>query len=429
LILSDSKLRTSNSITNTIIMFSNSNSKFLPPVQDNEFLPPIHRWTTFGGLAIVFTVALAIPIASVAKYKETVKAEAIVRPVGELRIVQTAVDGAIINIAVKENQFVQQGDAVATVDDSRLETKKRQLQSSIQQAQLQSNQINAQMNAQTLITGAEVAEAQADLGATEAAFQTARAKRDRYQPIAELGALSKNDFEEAQLAAEQQSQAVAAAQARVQRAKAGLTKEQERLIQQRLELHKLIAQDQYELQQVQNDLSQTQIKATADGIITKLNLRNSGQMVSAGQEIAQIVPSHVPLTIKALVPSQERSKLKKDQKVQMRVSACPYPDYGTLKGQVKTISSDAFGGGVPQAFASQEQDDATTDSTTASSPKNSSGSAFYEVMIEPESFSFGQPGNRQCDIKAGMDGRVDIIAREETVLQFFLRKSRLMTDL
>ena len=63
---------------------SNSNTDFLPPIQDNEFLPPIGNWVIFGGLSIVFTIALAIPLASVVKYKEIVKAQASVRPAGEL---------------------------------------------------------------------------------------------------------------------------------------------------------------------------------------------------------------------------------------------------------------------------------------------------------------------------------------------------------
>jgi HlyD family type I secretion membrane fusion protein len=467
-------------------MLSNSNSKFLPSVEINEFLPPIHRWITFGGLAIVFTVALAVPIASVAKYKETVKAQAIVRPAGELRIVQAAAAGSVKQIFVKDNQVVKQGDIIATIDNSQLQTKHSQLQTNIQQAQLQLVQINAQIGAldrqvlaeidrtnraiaaaeaelsgrrrdfrdQQITTAAEVEEAEANLKSVEAALEAARSKWHRYQPLAETGAISKDQFEETQLEVEQQEQAVAAARATWQRTQAALnpsdsevviaseriaqeqatgsanvatlSKERETLLQQRITAQKQLERDTHELQQVEFDLTQTAITATADGIISKINLRNSGQIVRAGEEIAQIVPSHAPLTIKAVVPSQEKSKLQQGQKVQMRVSACPYPDYGTLQGQVKTISPDAFGGSMTQSSA---HDANTTGSTTASSSQNSSGSAFYEVMIEPESLSFGQSGNRQCVIEVGMEGRVDIISREETVLQFLLRKARLITDL
>ncbi|RUS92377.1 hypothetical protein DSM107003_50750 [Trichormus variabilis SAG 1403-4b] len=122
-----------------------SNNDFLPPIQTDEFLPPISRWTTFGGIFILCVLGLAIPVAAVAKYKVTIKGQGVVRPSGELRIVQAATEGQIMQIYVKENQVVKTGDAIAIIDDSRLQTKKNQLQTNIQQAKLQIVQINAQI--------------------------------------------------------------------------------------------------------------------------------------------------------------------------------------------------------------------------------------------------------------------------------------------
>jgi HlyD family secretion protein len=48
---------------------------------------------------------------------------------------------------VKENQVVKKGDAIATIDNSRLQTQKRQLEGNIQQSQLQLAQIAAQISA------------------------------------------------------------------------------------------------------------------------------------------------------------------------------------------------------------------------------------------------------------------------------------------
>ena len=128
-------------------MISNYDTHFLPPAQENEFLPPIGRWIIFGGLFIVTAIGLAVPLTSVAKYKETVKVQASLRPAGELRIVQAATEGQILHIAVEENQTVKKGDIIATIDDSRLQTQKSQLQGNILQAQQQLVQINAQISA------------------------------------------------------------------------------------------------------------------------------------------------------------------------------------------------------------------------------------------------------------------------------------------
>lgn len=379
-------------------MLSHSNSDYLPPIQDNEFLPPLGRWTTLGGLVVVCTVGLAIPLASVTKYKVTVKGQAVVRPAGELRLVQAATEGQVMHVFVVENQAVKKGDVIATIDNSKLQTKKSQLQSNIGQSRLQLVQINAQINAinnqilaenervNRAIAGAEaelsgrnrdyqdklittttdVKEADANVKAAIASLKAAQSKRNRYESVAKVGALSQDQFEEAQLAVRQQEQALQAAKAKLQHVQAVLNpsnaevavasqriaqekaagkasiatldKERQSLIQQRIEIQKQLERDKSELQQVNTDLNQTVITATADGIIAKLNLRNSGQTVPAGEEIAQIAPSNAPLEVKAAVALQDKNKLKPGQTVKMRVSACPYPDYGTLKGKVKTIS-------------------------------------------------------------------------------------------
>lgn len=453
------------------------NTDFLQPIQTDEFLPPISRWITFGGLFVLCVLGLAIPVATVAKYKVTVKGQAVVRPSGELRIVQAATEGQVMQIHVKENQVVKAGDAIAIIDDSRLQTKKSQLQTNIQQAKLQLVQIeaqihtfNSQIRAETakvnriisvtkvalsdrlrqyqdkkITTEAEFQESQANLHSTRAALNAAKLKQKRYESVAQ--ALSRDKLEEAQLATKQQEQAVAAAIAKKQRAEAALNpshaeveiateqiaqekaagesnkavldKELQGIIKQRIEVEQQLKRDNSELKQVEIELNHTTITATADGIISQINLRNPGQTVRPGEEVLQIVPSQAKQIVKAVVASEDKSKLKIGQKVQMRVSACPYPDYGTLNGKVEAISPDAMTPPTNSTNGSLSYPNTT--------PKAAVTGAFYQVTIEPESLVLGK-GKNLCPIQLGMEGRVDIISREETVLQFFLRKARLIAD-
>lgn len=491
----------------------------LPTIRENEFLPSVDRWLKFGGIMIAATLGLAIPLASTAKYKETVKAQASLRPAGELAIVQAATEGQILNIAVKENQAVKQGELIATINDSQLQTQKSQLETNIDQGQRQLVQIKAQIStlnlqieAETygnnraiaaaeselerrrreyrdkqLTTDAEVREAeanvrvaqkdlqrakaemnssQANLKSVEASYRAAQSKHKRYQSVAAQGALSVDHLEEAKLAVEQQQQAIAseqasvamqretvaqldsavvAARARLARVQtylnpsqaeiaiaeaniaqeeargrstlATLHKEQQALLQQQLEIDKQLKRDRYELRQVKINLKQTKINAPVEGIIKGLALRNSSQTVRPGEQVAQIVPSNAALEIKTKVQPQDISKLEVGQDVKIRVSACPYPDYGTLKGQVKVISADTI---TPQAQGNP--------ALNSAHQQGKNLAAFYEVTIEPESLTLGK-GKNLCSIQLGMEGRADIIAREETALQFLLRKSRLMVDL
>ncbi|MBE9105689.1 HlyD family efflux transporter periplasmic adaptor subunit [Nostoc cf. edaphicum LEGE 07299] len=459
-------------------MVSQSNPVFVPQAEEHDFLPPLGNWITVGGIVALVTVTIAIAVASVTKYKVTVQAQANLRPAGELRLVQAATEGPVVRIFVKENQVVKTGDAIATIDDSRLQTKKSQLESSIGQIKLQLVQINAQIDAlnnqivaqtdsskravaaaeaelsgrkrdyqdKQITTVSDVQEASANVKAATASLGAAESKRNRYENVAKAGALSQDQFEEAQLAVRQQEQALSAAKAKLQSLQAALNptqaqiaiasqriaqekatgqaniatlnKERNALIQQRIEMQTKFEHDGRELKQVNVELKETIISATADGVISKLNLRNPGQTLRPGEEIAQIVPTSAPLVIKAVVGTEDKNKLKPGQNVQMRVSACPYPDYGTLKGKVKSISPDAF-------FPPANNGAATGAPTIATAPKGTT--AFYEVTIEPEGLSLGRK-TRQCSIQMGMEGRADIISKEETILQFFLRKARLIVD-
>ncbi|MFN6540611.1 MAG: HlyD family efflux transporter periplasmic adaptor subunit [Nostoc sp. EkiNYC01] len=431
----------------------------------------------------------------------------------------------LLGLLVWENEAVSQGKEIAIIEDTRLQTKKSQLESNIQYNLQQHEQIDQQLSAlnrqisaesnrtkrtivsaqadlmrtqrdfedKQVITQAEVQEADANLKSSQyelqkaqieltsiesrlrsasAALNKAQSKWNRYQKIATEGALAQNLLDETELAVTQQEEevksqkalvegqktaimrqqrAVEAAMARRQKAlalvnpnkaivaiaqqhisqeKAGgeatlatLNREQEALRQRRIEIQNQIARDRKELQQVQIDLSQSLIKTRIDGTIVKLNLRNPGQQVQRGELIAQILPHNAPLVIKSLVRTQERDKVAIGQNVHIRIDSCPYPNFGTLKGTVKEISADAT--------IAQNTRTTGNNSATMTAQSNSNGVekvAYYEVTIQPKSLALSQ-GGRRCVIKSGMEGRSDIISSKETVIQFILRKARVITDL
>ncbi len=506
----------------------------LPTVEANEFLPHIGKWINIGGGFLLCIFVAGMSLTSILKYKVTVKAPATIRPIGELRVVESAITGTVEKIGVKNNQVVTEGEVIAYVDDSRLQTQKSQLQNTIQQSKLQLSQIDAQLGeidaqiaAQKDLIHRTIIAAQAELGGTqrnyqdqqtkaladmtqakaaltlarvqqdrlqreklltvtvqeaETALTLARVQRDRLQPIVALGAISRNLYEEKEQAVisakaqleqakanaknllEEKDQAVISAEAKLEQAKANaknlleekdqaltiaqtnlekaqtainpsdatvtvaseqikqerakgeatlaaLKKERETLLQQRLEFQKQFTSTVKDLQQVENDLNKTIIRAPIAGTVLQLKLRNPDQVVQPSEAIAQIAPLNAPVVIKAEVTAKNIDKVKAGQKVQMQVSACPYPDYGTLKGTVKTVAPDAL--------------PTVQNSATPNIPQ--AAVATYEVMIEPQTLHVGR-GDRQCDLKPGMEGRADIISREETVLHFILRKAKLITD-
>ncbi|MEH2178313.1 HlyD family efflux transporter periplasmic adaptor subunit [Nostoc sp.] len=500
-------------------MLSDPHADLLRTIKSEDFLPAIGIWTNFGSFFLVATVGAAITFAAVIKYNVTVKAVANVRPSGEVRLVQSASEGSIKSILVKENQVVKKEDVIATIDDSQLQIKKSQLGGNIQQNQLQLGQLDAQIGTvdeqiktetdringavasaeaglrntqrdyqQRKLTASsqvqeadanikiasndlqkvqvELKSAQAQVRANEAALQAAIVKRDRYQIIASSGSIPQNQLEEAQLTVTQQQQAVLSAKASAESQKqeiskakqavsvaiakrnkeiaalnpsnavisiakekiaterasggtnlARLNQERESLLQRRIQTQNQINDTQKDLKQVETELQKAVIRTTLAGSILKLELRNPGQVVHSGDVIAQIAPTNAALLVKARVASQDIGKVKvcqeqkvsdcKQGKVVLRVSAYPYPDYGTLAGAVRAITADAI----------------TPQSNTITSP-----APYYEVTIQPQKL-FLEKDNQSYFIQPGMEVTADIITKEETLLTFILRKARLITDL
>ncbi|MEG4072750.1 hypothetical protein QUA30_08645 [Microcoleus sp. Pol14C2] len=55
-------------------MTPDSSFEFLRTAKPDEFLPPVSRWITAGGLFLLATFGSAIALAAVAKYNVTVRA-------------------------------------------------------------------------------------------------------------------------------------------------------------------------------------------------------------------------------------------------------------------------------------------------------------------------------------------------------------------
>ena len=431
----------------------NHHPEYLRPSVPSDFLPPVSRWITFGGLFLFSTVVTIIGALALMPYTVMVKAPARIRPHGELRIVQSPVKGKVKNLSVKSNQVLKKGDVIAAIDDSELIIQTKKIQSNIEQANLQLVRTNAQIDAvnQKILSennriNSHIASAEAKLSLQqrrykdkkvttvaevaeiEAALKLAQEEHNRYQQLANTGAISLLQLKEKEAALE-------TAMARLRKVKAalnpstaeidiakkqilqvtstgkanlaGLITDKEQLGHQQAEITNNLYRNQQELKRLEAQLQETIIRSPVAGTIHQLHLRNSNQVVQPGDILAHLAPSNTSLEIKAWVAPENISKLKIGQKALLKVSACSYPDYGILTGNVSNIS--------PDSLESQNNHNIITNNG-------------YEVTIQPQSLSLSSR-DKKCTLQAGMEGRAEIITQKETVLTFLLRKARLLADL
>jgi multidrug efflux pump subunit AcrA (membrane-fusion protein) len=386
---------------------------------------------------------------------------------GQLQLGQINAQISSLNIQIKaESDRIQNVKEVASAElrRSRREYRDKKITTAAQVEEASANLRLAQQEWQQ--AQSESRSAQANLKSKLAELNAAKSKSKRYQSISASGALSKDQLEEVKLLVEQQQQAMLAqkasvekqqrfierqkqamqaARARLQNALAAIDpsnaevaiaqeritqeqatgkatlaridREKEVILQQRIEIQKQLERDTRELEQMTKNLSQTIITAPTNGILFQLQLSNRGQTVQPGTAIARIAPEKTGLLVKASVSAGDISKVNLNQAAQIKISACPYPDYGTLKGIVTQVSPDAI------QLNSKDKTELNANSSSGKSDRIS-----YEVTIKPESLSLSQ-GNNKCSLQLGMEGNADIISQEETLLKFLLRKARLITNI
>ncbi len=425
----------------------------------DEFFPPVSSWSRVGGAILVVAFVALLLLCSVLRYKVTVQAQAAIRPAGELRIVQTQVAGRILDILVTPDQIVEQGSVIARVDDAQLRTEQSKLQTAIDNASLQVNQLQAQLTAFDRQIAAErdlldrrqssaraqlrlrereheqlQATTSADMQEALASVDLSREELARYRILEERGGVSELEIKEREAnlrSAEAQLSRVEATlnpsdaeieiaaenivqeRARGEATLARLLREREQLLQRVTDNQAVLENYGQDLEQIAADILSAVVRSPVTGIIQELTLRNRGQVVQEGELIAKIALADNALEIKAFVAIQDIGDVSLGQTVFMRVSACPYPDYGTLQGTVTAISPDAISLQDPGRMVGRG---ARLGSATG-----------YDVTARPHTLVLKDAG-RACEILAGMEGLADIVSREETVLQFLLRKARFVAD-
>ena len=56
--------------------------------------------------------------------------------------------------------------------------------------------------------------------------------------------------------------------------------------------------------------------------------------MSAGEVIARLAPLHAPMEAKVVVPAQSIGRIRVGQKTYLRVTGCPYSEFGLMTDKV-----------------------------------------------------------------------------------------------
>jgi HlyD family secretion protein/adhesin transport system membrane fusion protein len=163
----------------------------------------------------------------------------------------------------------------------------------------------------------------------------------------------------------------------------------------RAEVVELLNELEQELVQAHSAMGQNALIAPAAGIIKSLPNTRAGAVIQPGGVVAELVPSDQPLNVEVRVSPRDIGFIAVGQKVLIKVDAYDYSRFGAIKGSVIRVSPATF------------KDEAT-------------GQPYFKATIQPESEFVGDAAKGRR-IKVGMTAEADITTGEKTIFQYLLK--------
>jgi membrane fusion protein (multidrug efflux system) len=279
-----------------------------------------------------FALALALGVAAAAdfgygylttgRYLETTD-DAYVK--ADSTIVAPKVSGYIAEVLVSDNEKVAAGQLLARIDDRDFRTALAQAKADVAASDAAVRNLDAQIELQQPIIQQQAAE----VDAAEANLQFAQEERARYDGLMKSGSGTVQR-------AQQTDAALRAQTAQLQQGKAGLAAANKRVEVLATDRAKAVAQLDHaravEAQAALN-LSYTEITAPVDGSVGARSLR-VGQFVQAGTQLMAVVPLDAVYVV-ANFKETQLTHVRDGQPVELRIDSFHAT---TLKGHVDSLS-------------------------------------------------------------------------------------------
>ena len=238
---------------------------------------------------------------------------------GNTVILSPKVQGYIKQINVKDNQQVHAGDIIMEIDPTDYQIKLNSAQTDLTAAQAALDAAVHQDRETAITAPAKVTAATEQMKAAQAIWGKASLDKKRMSILAENGACSQKELDQA-VADESQSKATvdqyAANLAAAQAAPEIMAASQSTVEQ----LKAKVARAQTAVTQAQNDLHNTKIIAPTDGRITKRSVE-TGSYVEAGTQLCSLVSNELWVT--ANFKENQLKQIRPGCKVEIAVEAYP----------------------------------------------------------------------------------------------------------
>lgn len=352
-------------------------------------LPPLY--TRLVGVSLSLAVFAAIAWASISKVDEVAVAVGEIIPSEQVLPVRSLESGKIKNIWVKEGQQVKTGDNLLELD---AEFSHKQVESLKKQVDAIAADIKRVSTATQGSYQARIKEAQIELTRLQDNLKAAQRDVNRLRGL--VGAVPRQDYDEARDKANDLTKNIAAQKTKIRQLEENYKSENLSQINQRQEELETLKR---QLQQAIEQRNQNKITAPISGQVYNLNINRSKGNIQAGDELLSILPDGKEPLLEVYLPNQYRGFVDEGMKAKVKVDAFPYQEFGIVDGTVTYVS--------PNAVIKNKNPDKTSSETV------------FPVKIKLHKLTIKARGQDKL-LTPGMTASGEIVMRQKTVLSLLV---------
>ncbi len=310
-------------------------------------------WLVAGGaFALLAAWLIWFVVARVPIYESSLGGR--IESSAEARPIEVPVAGTVVAFHLSVGQRVAPGDKLIELDSEPLRLERTALEQKL--AALEAEQRTLEEGrtfAQALVASLEkegdlaVKEAKSSLRGSRVSSAQARRERRRAAKLHKEGLTSSSELEQAQAKAAQSGADAAALGVHVSRVAASgqLKLEEQRLSLSRLErelavVAGAIAAARSAMTQLDHEIERRVIRAPVAGLIGSLGTARVGSYLAEGDDVAVLVPDGTLLVVSSFAASSS-GRLQAGQTVVLRFPAYPWTAYGSRRGRVARVASEA----------------------------------------------------------------------------------------
>lgn len=360
-------------------------------------------------LAMLMTSGLAI-WSAFGEIDEYARAPGIVIASARTQVIQSAIDGVIETVNVREGQQVRKGAILARLDRSQVEAAYQDSLSKVAALKAAAIRLQAEVFGRPLRFPPEVA--------AHPAFvtnQTGLYQRRRNALNAEISNLEESLHlvsEELRISAPLLTTGdigkteIIRLQKQVAELKGHITNRRNKYFQDaQTEMTKVeedLATQEQVLAERTSLLERTDLKAPGDGLVKRIYLTTPGAKARPGEVVMELVPTDGVLIIEAKLRPADIAFIRAGLPATIKLDAYDYSVYGVLSGEVSYVSPDAL-----------------TEDTRAGEQ------VYYRVHVRIDNDTLDERNDKQggkpIEIQPGMTAHVDIKTGSKTVLSYLTK--------